>query len=57
MVKTINRAASVLGLVLCCVLAYSSWRAGLFDSREALTAYIGQFGWAGPAVFVAFQAV
>ena len=57
MVKTVNRAASVLGLVLCCVLAYSFWRAGLFDSREALTSYIGQFGWAGPAVFVAFQAV
>ena len=48
MVKTVNRAASVLGLVLCCVLAYSFWRAGLFDSREALTSYIGQFGWAGP---------
>ncbi|EFB77434.1 TVP38/TMEM64 family protein [Subdoligranulum variabile] len=57
MVKTINRAASVLGLVLCCVMAYSFWRAGLFDSREALTSYIGQFGWAGPVVFMAFQAV
>lgn len=57
MVKTINRAVSILGLALCCVMAYGFWRAGLFDSREALTAYIGQFGWAGPVVFMAFQAV
>lgn len=57
MVKTINRAVSILGLALCCVMAYGFWRAGLFDSRESLTAYIGQFGWAGPVVFMAFQAV
>jgi len=57
MVKQLNRAASLLGLALCCVLAAAFWQAGLFDSREALTGYIGQFGWAGPVVFMAFQAV
>ena len=57
MVKNLNRAASLLGLALCCALAFVFWQAGLFDSREALTGYIGQFGWAGPVVFMAFQAV
>ena len=57
MIKKINQAASVIGLLLCCVLGYMFWKAGLFESKEALTSYIGQFGWAGPAVFVAFQAV
>jgi hypothetical protein len=37
-------------LVLCAVLAYVFWKAGLFDSKEALTSCISRFGWAGPAV-------
>ena len=57
MIKKINQAASILGLVLCAVLAYGFWTAGLFDSREALTSCISRFGWAGPAVFITFQAV
>ena len=57
MIKKINQAASILGLVLCAVLAYSFWKAGLFDSKEALTSCISRFGWAGPAVFITFQAV
>lgn len=57
MVKRLHQAASVLGLALCCLLALSLWQAGVFDSREALARYLQQFGWAGPAVFVAFQAV
>ena len=57
MIKKINQAASILGLVLCAVLAYVFWKAGLFDSKEALTSCISRFGWAGPAVFITFQAV
>ena len=57
MIKKINQAASILGLVLCAVLAYGFWKAGLFDSKEALTSCISRFGWAGPAVFITFQAV
>lgn len=57
MIKKINQAASILGLVLCAVLAYFFWKAGLFDSKEALTSCISRFGWAGPAVFITFQAV
>ena len=57
MIKKINQAASILGLVLCAVLAYSFWKVGLFDSKEALTSCISRFGWAGPAVFITFQAV
>ena len=57
MVKNLHRAASVLGLLLCCLMACAFWQAGVFDSREALTRYLAQFGWAGPAVFIAFQAV
>ena len=57
MIKKINQAASILGLVLCAVLAYAFWKAGLFDSKEALTSCISRFGWAGPAVFITFQAV
>ena len=56
MIKKINQAASILGLVLCAVLAYVFWKAGLFDSKEALTSCISRFGWAGPAVFITFQA-
>lgn len=43
--------------MLCAVLAYGFWKAGLFDSKEALTSCISRFGWAGPAVFITFQAV
>ena len=57
MIKKINQAASILGLVLCAVLAYVFWKAGLIDSKEALTSCISRFGWAGPAVFITFQAV
>ena len=57
MIKKINQAASILGLVLRAVLAYVFWKAGLFDSKEALTSCISRFGWAGPAVFITFQAV
>lgn len=57
MVKQISRAASLAGLACCALLAFAFWRAGLFASRQALTAYIGQFGWAGPVVFAVFQAV
>lgn len=57
MIKKINQAASILGLVFCAVLAYVFWKAGLFDSKEALTSCISRFGWAGPAVFITFQAV
>ena len=57
MIKKINQAASILGLLFCAVLAYGFWKAGLFNSKEALTSYISRFGWAGPAVFVVFQAV
>lgn len=57
MIKKINQAASILGLVLCAVLAYVFWKAELFDSKEALTSCISRFGWAGPAVFITFQAV
>lgn len=57
MIKKINQAASILGLVLCAVLAYVFWKAGLFDSKEALPSCISRFGWAGPAVFITFQAV
>ena len=57
MIKKINQTASILGLVLCAVLAYVFWKAGLFDSKEALTSCISRFGWAGPAVFITFQAV
>lgn len=46
--QKINQAASILGLVLCAVLAYVFWKAGLFDSKEALTSCISRFGWAGP---------
>ena len=57
MIKKINQAVSILGLLFCAVLAYGFWKAGLFNSKEALTSYISQLGWAGPAVFVMFQAV
>lgn len=50
-------AASLLGLVLCGLLAWHFWQAGVLDSRQALTAYISRFGWAGPLVFTVFQAV
>ena len=36
MIKKINQAASILGLVLCAVLAYGFWKAGLFDSKEEI---------------------
>ena len=44
MVKNLHRAASVLGLLLCCLMACAFWQAGVFDSREALTRYLAQFG-------------
>ena len=52
-----RRRAGYPLLVLCAVLAYVFWKAGLFDSKEALTSCISRFGWAGPAVFITFQAV
>ena len=52
-----RRRAGYPLLVLCAVLAYGFWKAGLFDSKEALTSCISRFGWAGPAVFITFQAV
>ena len=56
MIKKINQAASILGLVLCAVLAYVFWKAGLFDSKEALTSCISRFGWAGPGDLELFGA-
>lgn len=57
MMKKINQAVSVLGFLLCMALAWNFWKAGLFSSKDALTGYVRQFGWAGPVVFMAFQAV
>ena len=33
MIKKINQAASILGLLFCAVLAYGFWKAGLFNSK------------------------
>lgn len=34
MIKKINQAASILGLVLCAVLAYVFWKAGLLTPKK-----------------------
>lgn len=50
-------ALSLAGLALCTAAGVYFWQAGLLESQEALRAYIGGFGMAGAAVFIAFQAV
>lgn len=50
-------AVSLAGLALCAAAGVYFWRAGLLDSQQALQDFIAGYGPAGPAVFVAFQAV
>jgi len=55
--KNWHTLLSLAGLAACVAAGIYFWQAGLLDSQEALRGFVGSFGAAGPAVFVAFQAV
>lgn len=55
--RTLQTAASLLGLAGCIAAGVWLWRAGLLTSQQALQEFVAGFGAAGALVFVAFQAV
>ena len=55
--KTMLRAASLTGFVLCLLAALWGWQTGVLTSQERLQSLVAGCGAAGALLFVAFQAV
>ena len=53
----ILRYVSLLGLILCAVLAVLAWNSGLLTSRQAMSAFIRRAGFWGPLLFLLPQTV
>ena len=53
----ILRYVSLLGLILCAVLAVLAWNSGLLTSRQAMSAFIRRAGFWGPLLFLLLQTV
>ncbi len=53
----ILRYVSLLGLILCAVLAVLAWNSGLLTSRQAMSAFIRRAGFWGALLFLLLQTV
>ena len=56
-IHSILQYLSLLGLVLCAVLAVLAWHSGLLTSQQAMADFIQNAGIWGPAIFLVLQAV
>ena len=56
-IHSILQYLSLLGLVLCAVLAVLAWHSGLLTSQQAIADFIQNAGIWGPAIFLVLQAV
>ena len=57
MEKTVLRAVSMAGFMVCVLLALWGWQAGVLTSQERLEAVVKSCGAAGALLFTVFQAV
>ena len=48
---------SLIGLLICALLAFWAYKNGILDSVDTLQTFIGNFGYAGMAIFVLIQIV
>lgn len=55
--KYILRCLSLLGLVICAILAVWAWQSGLLTSQQAMSDFVRNAGFWGPALFLILQAV
>ena len=55
--RTVLRAASLTGFVLCVLAALWGWHTGVLTSQERLRELVDAWGAAGAVLFTAFQAV
>lgn len=55
--QRVLRGMSILGFLFSLALAVWGWRTGVLTSQERLEALVAAWGWAGPLLFVLFQAV
>ncbi len=56
-VKWILNGCTVAGLVLMGLFVWYCWQRGIFQSQDALEAFLGRFGLWAPLIFTAVQAV
>lgn len=56
-IPLITNMITVLTIVLCIIFAVYGYRAGIFESKESLTAFIKDLGLWGPLVFMFIQAL
>ena len=55
--KQILRCLSLIGLVICAILAIWAWQSGLLTSQQAMSDFVKKAGFWGPALFLLLQAV
>ena len=56
-IQKVMQIVSAVGLIASIGLIMAGWKAGLFTSPEAMSAFVTGLGAAGIIVFVLFQAV
>ncbi|HIR93001.1 MAG TPA: TVP38/TMEM64 family protein [Candidatus Egerieimonas intestinavium] len=56
-IAILSTSLTILTIIACAVFALYGWQQGIFESRETLTAFIGQAGIWGPAFFIFIQAL
>ena len=55
--KQILCCLSLIGLVICAILAVWAWQSGLLTSQQAMSDFVKKAGFWGPALFLLLQAV
>ena len=55
--KQILHCLSLIGLVICAILAIWAWQSGLLTSQQAMSDFVKKAGFWGPALFLILQAV
>ena len=55
--QSVLRAVSLVGFLLCLLVAFWGWRTGVLTSQERLSALVESCGAAGALLFTVFQAV
>lgn len=55
--KNILRYVSMFGLIICAILAVWAWQSGILTSQQAMSDFVKNAGFWGPALFLILQAV
>ena len=55
--RHVLRCLSLIGLVICAILAIWAWRTGLLTSQQAMSDFVRNAGFWDPALFLILQAV